>query len=179
MRVVATKLAGCVVIEPRVFTDHRGCFLETYNRQRYSEAGIASEFVQDNQSHSIRGTLRGLHYQVDRPQGKLVWAVSGEIFDVAVDLRRSSATFGQWVSVVLSAENRRQIYVPPGFAHGFYCVSATADVIYKCTDVYSPAGERTILWNDPQLAVTWPGDSPLLSPKDEQGFTFASAPYFD
>jgi dTDP-4-dehydrorhamnose 3,5-epimerase len=179
MQVSPTALSGCLMIEPRVLTDARGFFLETYNRERYYAAGVAVDFVQDNHSLSRRGTLRGLHYQIDRPQGKLVWAVRGEVFDVAVDLRRSSLTFGQWTSAVLSAENRRQIYLPPGFAHGFYALSDHAEVMYKCTDFYSPAGERTILWNDPQLAIAWPAESPVLSDKDAHGLAFAAAPCFD
>lgn len=179
MQVSTTELPGCLVIEPRIFGDDRGFFLETYNRQRYYEAGVAVDFVQDNHSQSRRGTLRGLHYQIDRPQGKLVWAVRGEVFDVAVDLRRSSPTFGKWISVLLSADNHRQIYVPPGMAHGFYALSEGAEIIYKCTDTYSPAGERTIIWNDATLAIAWPGSEPLLSTKDARGLAFADAPYFD
>lgn len=174
-----TTLKDCVLIEPRVFQDDRGFFLETYNANRYRDAGVPLAFVQDNHSRSKLHTLRGLHYQIDRPQGKLVWAIRGEIFDVAVDLRRSSPSFGQWYSVVLSAENRRQLYVPPGFAHGFCALSEGTEIIYKCTDLYSPGGERTIAWNDPTLAIDWPVESPLLSPKDAEGLLFSDAELFD
>lgn len=179
MIVTPTKLESCVLIEPRVFQDDRGFFLETYNANRYREAGVPLTFVQDNHSCSKLHTLRGLHYQIDRPQGKLVWAIRGEILDVAVDIRRSSPTFGQWYSVILSSENRRQLYVPPGFAHGFCALSEGTEIIYKCTDVYSPTGERTIAWNDPTLAIEWPVETPLLSPKDSEGVLFADAELFD
>jgi dTDP-4-dehydrorhamnose 3,5-epimerase len=178
MNILPTLLADCLVIEPRVFADERGFFMETYHRERYHSAGLTLEFVQDNHSCSKRGTLRGLHYQIDRPQGKLVWAIRGEIFDVAVDLRRSSPTFGRWISVLLSSDNRRQIYVPPGFAHGICALSEEAEIIYKCTDSYSPAGERTILWNDPTLAIAWPTTTPLLSDKDQRGVPLAEAEVF-
>ncbi len=162
-----TPLAGALVIEPDVFRDHRGFFLETYNEDRYARGGLGVRFVQDNHSKSKRGTLRGLHAQLRKPQGKLVRAIEGEIFDVAVDIRRGSPTFSQWIGEVLSAENFRQLYVPPDFAHGFYVLSETAQVEYKCTDFYDPGGELSVLWNDPGIGIDWPlvGD-PLLSDKD-------------
>lgn len=166
------------MIEPRIFSDERGFFLETYSRERYRQAGVEMEFVQDNHSCSKQGTLRGLHYQIDKPQGKLVWCTRGDVFDVAVDLRRSSATFGHWVSCLLSSATRRQFYIPPGFAHGFCALTDIAEITYKCTDFYSPSGERTIIWNDPQLAISWPNPKPLLSHKDACGTSFAEAPYF-
>jgi dTDP-4-dehydrorhamnose 3,5-epimerase len=179
MKITATDLPGVVLIEPRVFEDERGYFMETFQQPRFQEAGLAWDFVQDNHSHSLRGVLRGLHYQIEHPQGKLVRVVRGEIFDVAVDVRRSSPTFGRWFGAVLSETNRRQLYVPPGCAHGFCVLSERADVIYKCTDVYYPEHERTILWNDPDLAVAWPIASPLVSAKDQRGLSWRDAPYFD
>jgi dTDP-4-dehydrorhamnose 3,5-epimerase len=169
----ATPLPGVVVVEPQVFEDARGFFMETYHAPKFAEAGISEAFVQDNHSRSVKDTLRGLHYQIERPQGKLVRVVAGEVFDVAVDIRQGSPTFGRWHGVNLSADNRLQLYVPPGFAHGFCVVSDTADVIYKCTDVYAPKGERTIRWDDPELAVAWPVARPLLSEKDAAAPTLA------
>ena len=170
MQVHTTEIPGVLVIEPRVFEDARGFFKETYERNRYSEAGIGDEFVQDNISHSTRGTLRGLHYQIQHPQGKLVHVFFGEVFDVAVDVRRGCATFGRWVGVNLSAENHRQLYIPPGFAHGFYVLSDRAGLSYKCTDFYHPEHERTLIWNDSQVGIDWPLDrEPLLSEKDARG----------
>jgi dTDP-4-dehydrorhamnose 3,5-epimerase len=166
MQFIATKLPGVVLVEPDVFNDPRGYFLETYHAGRYAEGGIPGPFVQDNFSHSVRGTLRGLHYQLKRAQGKLVMALEGRIFDVAVDIRTGSPTFGRWVGVELSGENKRQLYIPPGFAHGFCVLSETADVLYKCTDLYSREDERGIIWNDPALAIAWPVTAPLLSDKD-------------
>jgi dTDP-4-dehydrorhamnose 3,5-epimerase len=166
MKFIDTKLKGVVLVEPDVFDDPRGYFLETYHAGRYAEGGIAGPFVQDNFSHSVRGALRGLHYQVRHAQGKLVMALQGRIFDVAVDIRKGSPTFTQWVGVELSGENKRQLYIPPGFAHGFCVLSDTADVLYKCTDVYSQKDERGIIWNDPALAIAWPVTTPLLSDKD-------------
>lgn len=166
MKFSETALGGVVLVEPDVFEDARGYFLETYHAGKYAEGGIAGPFVQDNFSHSVRGTLRGLHYQVNHAQGKLITALAGRIFDVAVDIRKGSPTFGRWVGVELSGENKRQLYVPPGFAHGFCVLSETADVLYKCTDVYSPQDERGIAWNDPALGIAWPVTDPLLSPKD-------------
>ena len=166
MKFIETKLKGVVLIEPDVFNDPRGYFLETYHAGKYAGGGIAGPFVQDNFSHSIRGTLRGLHYQLKRAQGKLVMALEGRVFDVAVDIRRGSPTFGQWVGVELSGENKRQLYIPPGFAHGFCVLSETADVLYKCTDIYFPKDERGIIWDDPTLAIAWPIAEPLVSQKD-------------
>ena len=179
MKVTATKLPGVVVVKPRAFDDDRGRFMETYQRRRYAEVGIDCEFVQDNQSLSRSGVLRGLHYQIKHPQGKLVWAVHGEVFDVAVDLRRWSKSFGQWTGVVLTQENRRQLYVPPGLAHGYCVMSRQAQVVYKCTDYYFPQHERTLLWNDPQLAIGWPTQTPIVSEKDKQGLKLADAPRFE
>lgn len=167
MKFVATKLKAVVLVEPDVFEDPRGYFLETYHAGRYAEGGITGPFVQDNFSHSVRGTLRGLHYQLKHAQGKLVMALEGRIFDVAVDIRKGSPTFKQWVGVELSGENKRQLYIPPGFAHGFCVLSDTADVLYKCTDVYAPQDERGIIWNDPSIAIAWPVAEPLLSRKDQ------------
>jgi len=163
-----TALPGVLVLEPGVYSDDRGFFMETYHMGRYSEHGISKAFVQDNRSHSRKGVLRGLHYQLRNPQGKLVYALSGEIFDVAADIRRGSPTFGQWVGVYLSSENRRQLYVPEGFAHGFCVLSETADVGYKCTDVYAAGDEYGILWSDPSLAIDWPLKEPVLSDKDSE-----------
>ncbi|MDC0664165.1 dTDP-4-dehydrorhamnose 3,5-epimerase [Marinobacter sp. SS21] len=174
MKVIPTGLNDCVIIEPKVYGDHRGFFLETFQAARYAElAGIEFPFVQDNHSRSAKGVLRGLHFQVTKPQGKLVRVVSGEVFDVALDLRRDSPTFGQWEGVYLSEENKRQFWVPPGFAHGFVVVSEVADFEYKCTDYYDPTDEGAIRWNDPELAIEWPeGLDVKLSEKD------ASAPSF-
>lgn len=179
MKVIETALPDVHIIEPRVFGDQRGFFMETWNRRRYEELGLPADFVQDNQSGSRRGVLRGLHYQIRQPQGKLVWVIAGEVFDVAVDLRRSSPTFGRWVGVTLSAENRRQLWVPPGFAHGFIVTSETAEFVYKCTDYYAPEHERCIRWDDPDLAIEWPLDeTPIVSEKDAAGAAFAGAECF-
>lgn len=161
------RLEGVLVLTADVYTDERGSFQETFHQQRYRDAGLIENFVQDNWSRSARGVLRGLHYQIERPQGKLVYVVRGEIFDVAVDLRPDSPTFRQWEGVVLNDRDGRQIYVPPGFAHGFCVLSESADVIYKCTDVYHKAGERGVLWSDPDVAIEWPIKNPALSPKDK------------
>jgi dTDP-4-dehydrorhamnose 3,5-epimerase len=173
VRVVATAIPEVLVIEPDVHADGRGFFLETYHADRYRAYGIAGPFVQDNHSRSGQGTLRGLHLQTARPQGKLVRVIEGEIYDVAVDVRRGSPTFGRYVAVSLSAENFRQCYVPPGFAHGFCVVTPTAQVEYKCTDIYDPASELGILWNDPALGIPWPVKEPLLSPRDARHPTMA------
>jgi len=171
MNVIKTKLKDCVIIEPRVFGDERGFFLETFQAQRYADlAGITLPFVQDNHSRSSKGILRGLHFQKSKPQGKLVRVVRGEVYDVAVDIRQDSPTFGRWEGVILSEENKTQLWVPPGFAHGFVVLSYTADFEYKCTDYYDPSDEGAILWNDPSLDIPWPIDNPVLSEKD------ASAP---
>ncbi|MBV9079623.1 MAG: dTDP-4-dehydrorhamnose 3,5-epimerase [Elusimicrobia bacterium] len=166
MKALPTKLPGVVVIEPAVFRDDRGFFYEVYRKDRLEQAGVHATFVQDNQSRTVKGGLRGLHMQVRRPQGKLIRAIRGEIFDVAVDVRVGSPTFGQWESFILSDDNMRQLYIPAGFAHGFVATSDLADVEYKCTDYYDPGGELGIRWNDPQIGVRWPISSPILSPKD-------------
>jgi len=167
MKVIHTKLEGCVVIEPKVFGDSRGFFLETFHLARYqSEAGITLPFCQDNHSRSAKGVLRGLHFQKNKPQGKLVQVVQGEVYDVAVDIRKDSRTFGQWEGVILSEANKKQFWVPPGFAHGFIVLSDTADFEYKCTDFYDASDEDSILWSDPSLGIPWPISNPLLSEKD-------------
>jgi dTDP-4-dehydrorhamnose 3,5-epimerase len=173
MKIQTTELLGVVVIEPQVFSDARGHFLETYNTKAFAEAGIAERFVQDNQSQSKKGVLRGLHYQVEQAQGKLVRVLRGEIFDVVVDLRTGSSTFGKWSGLSLSASEQRMLWIPKGFAHGFYTLSETAEVAYKVTEFYSPQNERTILWNDPDLAIRWPLEGePILSEKDKAGHSF-------
>lgn len=169
MRFVATDLPGVVRIEPQVFGDARGFFLEVFHAGKFREAGLDLVFVQDNHSASTHGVLRGLHAQLDHPQGKLVRVIEGEIWDVAVDIRRGSPHFGRWTGATLSAENRHQLYVPEGFAHGFVVTSERAQVEYKCTDLYAPADEITIAWNDPALAIPWPIAQPVLSAKDEKG----------
>lgn len=181
MKIIPSAIPDVVLLEPRVFGDHRGFFLESYNKNAFeAEVGIAQCFVQDNHSSSSQYTLRGLHYQIHHAQGKLVRAVSGIIYDVAVDIRRDSPTFGQWVSAILSAENKLQIWIPPGFAHGFLVLSDTADVIYKTTDYYSPEHERVIVWNDPTLAIDWPlgAKCPILSSKDQAARAFKDAEVF-
>ncbi len=170
-----------VLVRPRVFGDARGFFFEAWEQRKFAAGGIDAQFVQDNHSRSARHTLRGLHYQVVRPQGKLVRVTSGAVFDVAVDLRRSSPTFGRWVGTELSEDNKCLLWVPPGFAHGFLVLSAAADFVYKCTDYYAPEGERCIRWDDPQLAIRWPladGASPTLSAKDAAGAAFGAAECF-
>lgn len=182
MNILPTPLPGALILEPRVFGDARGFFLETWNEQTFAAAGIDANFVQDNHSFSRRGTLRGLHYQLTQPQGKLVWVVAGEVLDVVVDLRRSSPTFGQWTSAVLSGENFRRMWVPPGFAHGFSVLSESAHFCYKCTAYYAPADERVILWNDPDLAIDWqiPSDlPPVLSGRDLAGQTLRTAAVYE
>ena len=167
MNVIKTKLKDCVIIEPKVFGDERGFFLETFQGVRYADlAGINLPFVQDNHSRSSKGVLRGLHFQKTKPQGKLVRVVRGEVYDVAVDIRSGSPTYGQWEAVILSEENKTQFWVPPGFAHGFVVLSETADFKYKCTDYYDPSDEGSLLWNDPDLNIPWPIDNPKLSEKD-------------
>ncbi|EAR60784.1 dTDP-4-dehydrorhamnose 3,5-epimerase [Neptuniibacter caesariensis] len=170
MKVIDTPIADLKIIEPRVFGDERGFFLETFQEKRYAtEAGISLPFVQDNHSRSSKGVLRGLHFQRTKPQGKLVRVVSGSVFDVAVDLRAGSNTYGNWFGVELSAENKKQFWVPPGFAHGFIVLSDRADFEYKCTDYYDPSDEACLKWNDPEVGVVWPDLEPLLSEKDKQG----------
>lgn len=179
MNVILTSLPDLLVLEPKVFGDERGFFLESWNARVFSElTGVDLPFVQDNHSRSAQGVLRGLHYQVERPQGKLVRVVRGAVFDVAVDIRPASATFGMWEGVELSEENKRQVWVPPGFAHGFLVLSESADFFYKTTDYYAPEHERCIAWNDPSIGVDWPiGDmAPRLSAKDQRGMTLAEAP---
>ena len=178
----ATRLAipDVVLIEPKVFGDARGFFFESFNQKAFNEAtGTNHAFVQDNHSRSAQGVLRGLHYQIQHPQGKLVRVVRGRVWDVAVDIRKSSPTFGQWVGAELSEDNQHQLWVPPGFAHGFVVLSESADFLYKTTDYYAPEHERCIAWNDPQLAIAWPiAEAPSLSAKDMQGLTFAQAPVY-
>ena len=168
MKVIHSKLKGCVIIEPQVFGDERGFFLETFQAARYKrEAGIDLAFVQDNHSRSASRVLRGLHFQKTKPQGKLVRVVRGEVYDVALDIRIGSPTFGEWEGVILSEDNKKQFWVPPGFAHGFVVLSDTADFEYKCTDYYDPSDEGSILWSDPDLDISWPIAHPLLSAKDQ------------
>jgi dTDP-4-dehydrorhamnose 3,5-epimerase len=170
MNVVETTLAGVVILEPEVFEDDRGFFFECYNKLEFARAGIPADFVQDNHSRSIRNVLRGLHYQIGKPQGKLVRVLNGEIFDVAVDIRKSSPNFGKWVGLQLSAEKKRMVWIPPGFAHGFCVISGEAEMHYKITDYWAPEIEQCIIWNDPQLAIKWPiSGIPILSPKDKLG----------
>ncbi|EQB0888076.1 TPA: dTDP-4-dehydrorhamnose 3,5-epimerase [Raoultella ornithinolytica] len=172
MHVIETKIADVKIIQPKVFGDARGFFLETFERKRYQELlNIDLEFVQDNHSRSSQGVLRGLHFQTQNPQGKLVRVVRGAVFDVAVDIRPESPTFGQWEGVILSEENKTQFWVPPGLAHGFVVLSDIADFEYKCTDYYNPAHENCLIWNDPDINIEWPNNSPLLSDKDKQGRT--------
>ena len=181
MTIEPTPLAGVVVIRPKVFGDDRGFFFESWNRKQCQDAGIPSDFVQDNHSRSRQGILRGLHYQTEQPQGKLVRVAAGEVFDVAVDLRNDSPTCGQWFGCMLSAENKAQLWVPPGFAHGFYVLSPYADFLYKCSDYYHPESEVTLAWNDPTVAIDWPlvnGQPPELSAKDDAGLGWAQAPKF-
>lgn len=183
MKIIETKIPDVKLIEPRVFGDERGFFMETWNEKAFREAGINVTFVQDNHSRSIKNTLRGLHYQIKHPQGKLVRVTRGEVFDVAVDLRTNSPTFGQWVGEYLSEENNRMLWMPPGFAHGFLVTSEKADFQYKCTDLYAPEYERCIRWTDRKLAIEWPlpeNVEPIVSQKDIQGDSFAqSAKYED
>ncbi|MDD5402917.1 MAG: dTDP-4-dehydrorhamnose 3,5-epimerase [Sulfuricella sp.] len=181
MKVIATAIPDVLLIEPRVFGDERGFFFESYNARKFAElAGVTTGFVQDNHSRSARNVLRGLHYQVKQPQGKLVRVVAGEVFDVAVDIRKRSPTYGKWAGFRLSAENKRMAWVPPGFAHGFLVLSEYAEFLYKTTDYWAPEHERCILWNDPDLGIAWPmAGEPLLSVKDRQGVAFSAAEVFD
>lgn len=180
MNIELTKIPEVLLIEPQVFGDQRGFFYESYNEKGLAEkTGVTDRFVQDNHSRSAQNVLRGLHYQIQQPQGKLVRVVVGEVFDVAVDMRKSSPSFGQWVGYLLSAENKRQLWIPPGFAHGFLVVSEMAEVLYKTTDYYAPQHERCILWDDPDLAIAWPlSASPILSAKDQAGKPFKTAEVF-
>lgn len=178
MRFLPTGISEVLLIEPQVFGDSRGFFMETWHAAKFAEAGLDCDFVQDNHSKSVQGTLRGLHYQIKKPQGKLVRVISGEVFDVAVDLRKSSPFFGRWVGDILSAENKKMLWVPPGFAHGFYVLSPEAEFVYKCTELYAPEHERCICWDDPALGIVWPllaGKPPLLSAKDLAGASLAEA----
>ncbi len=180
MKKIETSLAGVLLLEPCVFGDDRGFFLESYNERAFAEIGIRERFVQDNHSYSARNVIRGLHYQVGQPQGKLVRVVTGEILDVAVDLRRSSPTFGKWQSFALSGDSKRMLWIPFGFAHGFRVVSETAHVLYKTTDFYAPEQERTVAWNDPQLKIDWQlAGEPTVSAKDQCGVSFEKSEKFD
>lgn len=177
MNVIPTRLPGVVVIEPKVFGDSRGFFLETWNQARYAEAGLPTRFVQDNLSFSANGVLRGLHLQVPNSQAKFVSVLIGEVYDVVVDVRVGSPTFGQWVGETLSAENRRQLFVPEGFAHGFAVTGETALFAYKCNAYYAPKDELTVLWNDPEIGIDWPHSAPTLSAKDQQGLRLSEIPH--
>lgn len=180
MKIIPTAISDVKRIQPRVFEDSRGHFFESYNERALAEYGIDLQFVQDNQSFSLKGVVRGLHYQIQQAQGKLIRCVSGEIFDVAVDLRRNSPTFSQWVGETLSSKNRHMLWIPPGFAHGFMVLSEGAEVLYKATDFYAPQHERTLLWNDPALRIEWPKiHQPILSAKDMAGFTLEHAQVYE
>jgi dTDP-4-dehydrorhamnose 3,5-epimerase len=182
MRFIPSEIPEVIRIEPEVFGDARGFFMETFHARHFADAGVNYPFVQDNHSGSRQGSLRGLHYQIRQPQGKLVRVIAGEVFDVAVDLRRSSPWFRRWVGCTLSAENKNQLWIPPGFAHGFYVMSEWAEVVYKVTDYYSPEWERTLLWNDPDLGIDWPllaGLPPIISTKDAQGRPLKAAETYD
>lgn len=181
MKIIDTEISDVKIIEPSVFGDERGFFMETWNQNKFEEYVCKRKFVQDNHSKSAKGILRGLHYQIENTQGKLVRVVTGEVFDVAVDMRKNSETFGKWVGVYLSAENKRQLWVPEGFAHGFYVTSESAEFVYKCTDYYNPAAEHSLMWNDLDIGIEWPitpGYQPLLSEKDKKGSSFDKAEYF-
>lgn len=181
MNIIPTAIPNVLLIEPRVFQDERGFFLESYQKKKFMEAGIDGDFVQDNHSKSCRGTLRGLHYQLHQPQGKLVRVIAGEVFDVAVDIRRHSPTFGKWIGDYLSADNKKMLWVPAGFAHGFYVTSHVAEVLYKASDYYAPQWERSIRWDDPTIGIQWPiqDELPILSAKDEMGKLLAEAELYD
>jgi dTDP-4-dehydrorhamnose 3,5-epimerase len=175
-----TSIPDVIVVEPAVHQDHRGFLMETWHAGKFRQAGLELAFVQDNHSRSVRNTIRGLHYQVVRPQGKLVRAIAGEIFDVAVDLRRSSPSYGKWVGLTLSAANRLQVWIPEGFAHGYYVTGDGAEVVYKCTDLYSAEHERTLRWDDPAIGISWPlgSEPPQVSAKDAAGLSFQALPTF-
>jgi len=182
MQFIGTELPDVILIQPKIFEDERGFFLESYQKERFFAAGIHADFIQDNHSASTKGVLRGLHYQIRQPQGKLVRVVVGEVYDVAVDLRRHSPTFGRWVGEILSSEKKNQLWVPPGFAHGFYVTSEKAEILYKATDYYAPQWERSLLWNDPALGIDWPiinGEPPILSAKDRQGALLSEAETYE
>jgi dTDP-4-dehydrorhamnose 3,5-epimerase len=181
MKFIPTKISDVILIEPDVYGDERGFFMETWHQEKFAAAGIHATFVQDNQSKSRQGILRGLHYQMHQPQGKLVRVIAGEVFDVAVDLRKSSSTFGEWVGETLSADNKQMLWVPPGFAHGFYVLSEYAEFTYKCTDFYAPEYERSIRWDDSDIGIKWPLiglEKPVLSEKDAAGIPFKDAEYY-
>jgi dTDP-4-dehydrorhamnose 3,5-epimerase len=181
MKFIPSKIPEVILIEPTAFGDHRGFFMETWQRKTFADNGIDYDFVQDNHSKSSHGTLRGLHYQIEQTQGKLVRVIEGSVFDVAVDIRKSSPTFGQSVGCELSAENKNMLWVPPGFAHGFYVMSESAEFVYKCTDYYAPVHERSVLWNDADLAIDWhlvDGEAPILSGKDAEAPSFKDAETF-
>ncbi len=181
MKIIPTNIPDVLILEPQVFGDARGFFLETWNAQTFAEVGLNLNFVQDNHSRSGQGILRGMHYQIQHPQGKLVRVTSGKVFDVAVDLRQSSPTFGQWAGAELSADNHRMLWVPPGFAHGFYVMSESADFLYKCTDFYAPAYDRSLRWDDPTVGIEWPlvnGTQPTISAKDAAGKNWQEADKF-
>lgn len=181
MNIIATSIPDILLIEPKVFADDRGFFLESYQKKKFQEVGIEAEFVQDNHSKSCLGTLRGLHYQLQQAQGKLVRVIAGEVFDVAVDIRKHSPTFGQWVGEYLSAQNKRMLWVPAGFAHGFYVTSPEAEVLYKASDYYAPQWERCIAWNDPTIGIEWPiqREQPILSAKDALGKLLSESEIFE
>jgi dTDP-4-dehydrorhamnose 3,5-epimerase len=179
MKKIETAIEGLVILEPAVFKDERGFFFESYHQAKFSELGIPDIFVQDNHSKSVKGTLRGLHYQIGRAQAKLCRVISGEVFDVAVDIRRGSPSFGKFVSTILSAENRRQIYIPVGFAHGYLVLSETAEFLYKCSNFYDSEAERGVLWNDPEIGINWNIDQPTLSAKDEKHLPLAKIAFHD
>ena len=182
MKFISTEIPGVIIVEPDVFGDHRGFFMESWHAEKFAEAGIDAQFVQDNHSRSNQGILRGLHYQIEQPQGKLVRVLSGEVFDVAVDLRRDSPTFGKWFGMTLNDTDKKMLWVSPGFAHGFYVVSEQADFFYKCTELYAPEYERAIRWDDPDLAIDWPiasGQEPVLAPKDAAAKSFKDAEVYE
>jgi len=183
MKIITTSIDGILIIEPKTFKDKRGFFMETYNQNRYNESGINATFVQDNLSYSVKNTVRGLHFQIKHSQAKLIQVVSGEIFDVAVDLRPNSATFGKWLGIHLSDENRRQVFIPEGFAHGYCVLSEFALFYYKCSDFYAPGDESGIIWSDPDIGIEWPVENPIISEKDKQyqklsGLTAEKLPSF-
>lgn len=181
MKFIPTAISDVILIEPDVFGDSRGFFMETWHAAKFVAGGIKANFVQDNHSRSVQGVLRGLHYQIKQPQGKLVRVLCGEVYDLAVDLRQGSPTFGRWVGEVLSDENKKMLWVPPGFAHGFYVLSKAADFFYKCTDFYAPEYERAVRWDDPDLAISWPlvdGKAPVLAAKDAEAVLFRDAEYY-
>lgn len=181
MKITPTQIPEIILFEPKIFQDDRGFFFESFQKIQFQKAGIDLEFVQDNHSKSLKNTLRGLHYQIQQAQGKLIRVIAGEIFDVAVDIRKGSSTFGSWIGDYLSAENKKMLWIPPGFAHGFYVTSPEAEVVYKATNYYAPNWERTIIWNDPTLNIEWPLNNtiPILSAKDKLGKSFGDAEVFD